>query len=125
MHVHVCAPRHIARVAMCMHASAAESARTLTGEKENQRGKSEKPTGASEGSSCGKSCIMHACTRGASVRSRAQGARAQVHALARACIMHSRRVGDLKVVLLASLYLGLTNSGITPPLASSTDAYLP
>eukprot|EP00966_Prymnesium_polylepis_P186671 4327175-Prymnesium_polylepis.1 len=37
----------------------------------------------------------------------------------RSCIMHSRRVGDLKAVRLASAYLGLTNSGTAPPDASS------
>ena len=36
-----------------------------------------------------------------------------------ACIMHSRRVGDLKAVRVPSVYFGLTNSGIAPPLASS------
>mmetsp|Transcript_7969 Transcript_7969/g.18663 ORF Transcript_7969/g.18663 Transcript_7969/m.18663 type:complete len:268 (+) Transcript_7969:246-1049(+) len=37
--------------------------------------------------------------------------------------MHSRRVGDLKEERLASLYLGLTNSGITPPRSRSTSTY--
>jgi len=30
--------------------------------------------------------------------------------------MHSRRVGDLKIVFSAFAYFGLTNSGITPPV---------
>ena len=37
--------------------------------------------------------------------------------------MHSSRAGLLKVVFVASLYFGFTNSGITPPLASSCSAY--
>mmetsp|Transcript_8619 Transcript_8619/g.38023 ORF Transcript_8619/g.38023 Transcript_8619/m.38023 type:complete len:205 (+) Transcript_8619:940-1554(+) len=37
--------------------------------------------------------------------------------------MHSSRVGDLKAVLLASLYLGLTNSSICPPVFASCVLY--
>mmetsp|Transcript_13425 Transcript_13425/g.32806 ORF Transcript_13425/g.32806 Transcript_13425/m.32806 type:complete len:205 (+) Transcript_13425:1763-2377(+) len=37
--------------------------------------------------------------------------------------MHSRRVDDLNAVLLASLYLGLTNSEMTPPVRASCCTY--
>lgn len=41
----------------------------------------------------------------------------------RTCIMHSRRVELLKAVLLESLYLGLTNSLIMPPVRASVSTY--
>mmetsp|Transcript_11994 Transcript_11994/g.39400 ORF Transcript_11994/g.39400 Transcript_11994/m.39400 type:complete len:361 (-) Transcript_11994:888-1970(-) len=66
----------------------------FTGENENQRSKSVNPTLASGGKSFGRSCIMH-----------------------------SSRVGFLKLFLAASAYFGLTNSGIEPPVAASADAY--
>eukprot|EP00967_Tisochrysis_lutea_P083427 scaffold115951_cov36-Tisochrysis_lutea.AAC.2 len=34
----------------------------------------------------------------------------------RSCIMHSRRVGDFNIVRDESIYLGLTNSGMIPPV---------
>eukprot|EP00965_Chrysotila_dentata_P121440 4014764-Pleurochrysis_carterae.AAC.1 len=34
--------------------------------------------------------------------------------------MHSRRVGDLNAVLVPSVYLGLTNSGILPDVIRET-----
>mmetsp|Transcript_18267 Transcript_18267/g.29176 ORF Transcript_18267/g.29176 Transcript_18267/m.29176 type:complete len:205 (-) Transcript_18267:720-1334(-) len=37
--------------------------------------------------------------------------------------MHSRRVGDLNAVLVASAYLGLTNSSICPPVFASCVLY--
>ena len=37
--------------------------------------------------------------------------------------MHSRRVGDLKVVLVLSVYFGVTNSGIVPPVFLSIASY--
>eukprot|EP00659_Diplonema_papillatum_P011519 gene11518-biopygen11574 len=40
------------------------------------------------------------------------------------CIMHSSRVGDLKTHRVVSVYFGLTNSGTTPPEASSTLWYI-
>ena len=39
------------------------------------------------------------------------------------CIMHSRRVADLKAVRLSSLYLGLTNSEMRPRRALSCCTY--
>ena len=50
------------------------------------------------------------------------GAESGGRARGRACIMHSSRVEDLKAVLLASAYLGLTNSLITPPWRRSSSA---
>mmetsp|Transcript_61974 Transcript_61974/g.145774 ORF Transcript_61974/g.145774 Transcript_61974/m.145774 type:complete len:210 (-) Transcript_61974:1227-1856(-) len=63
----------------------------LTGEKQTKRSNCVKPTLASAGRSSGKSCIMH-----------------------------SRRVGFLKAVLVPSVYLGFTNSFIFPEVASRT-----
>mmetsp|Transcript_32631 Transcript_32631/g.65467 ORF Transcript_32631/g.65467 Transcript_32631/m.65467 type:complete len:235 (-) Transcript_32631:1231-1935(-) len=63
----------------------------LTGEKQIQRSSCVKPTIASAGRRRGKSCIMH-----------------------------SRRVGFLNAVLLASVYLGFTNSFIFPSVALRT-----
>jgi hypothetical protein len=37
--------------------------------------------------------------------------------------MHSRRVGDLKMVFSEFAYFGLTNSGITPPVLSRLSQY--
>lgn len=39
------------------------------------------------------------------------------------CIMHSSLTGLLKAVRLSSLYLGFTNSGIKPPVVSSSAPY--
>mmetsp|Transcript_67601 Transcript_67601/g.207066 ORF Transcript_67601/g.207066 Transcript_67601/m.207066 type:complete len:207 (-) Transcript_67601:999-1619(-) len=36
--------------------------------------------------------------------------------LGNSCIMHSRRVGDLNLVLASSAHLGFTNSGTMPPV---------
>mmetsp|Transcript_64569 Transcript_64569/g.158945 ORF Transcript_64569/g.158945 Transcript_64569/m.158945 type:complete len:256 (-) Transcript_64569:1076-1843(-) len=78
-----------------LEALAAASTRLfLTGEKHSHLSSWVKPTGASGGRRRGKSCIMH-----------------------------SRRVGFLKVVLDASAYFGLTNSFMTPLVLSSVSAY--
>mmetsp|Transcript_55931 Transcript_55931/g.137080 ORF Transcript_55931/g.137080 Transcript_55931/m.137080 type:complete len:260 (-) Transcript_55931:644-1423(-) len=66
----------------------------FTGEKHSHRSICVNPTGASGGRSIGKSCIMH-----------------------------SRRVGLLKVVLVASAYLGFTNSDTMPLVLSRMSAY--
>jgi hypothetical protein len=39
------------------------------------------------------------------------------------CIMHSRRVGFLNLVLVGSVYFGFTNSSITPAVSCSTRVY--
>mmetsp|Transcript_4263 Transcript_4263/g.10135 ORF Transcript_4263/g.10135 Transcript_4263/m.10135 type:complete len:219 (+) Transcript_4263:247-903(+) len=44
----------------------------------------------------------------------------EVNTVGNSCIMHSKRVGFLKTVLLASLYFGLTKSGMTPSVRSRT-----
>mmetsp|Transcript_49342 Transcript_49342/g.138766 ORF Transcript_49342/g.138766 Transcript_49342/m.138766 type:complete len:212 (+) Transcript_49342:315-950(+) len=41
-----------------------------------------------------------------------------LQSLGNSCIMFSRRVGDLNFVFASSAHLGLTNSGITPPVVS-------
>jgi hypothetical protein len=43
--------------------------------------------------------------------------------LGRSCIMHSSRVAFLNVSRAASAYLGLTKSGMTPPVSCSAAVY--
>mmetsp|Transcript_23078 Transcript_23078/g.46709 ORF Transcript_23078/g.46709 Transcript_23078/m.46709 type:complete len:353 (+) Transcript_23078:357-1415(+) len=74
--------------------AAASAMLFFTGEKHTRRSSSVKPTLAAGGKSSGKSCIMH-----------------------------SRRVGLLNARLVASAYLGFTNSLTIPPVASSTSTY--
>ena len=81
----------------------------LTGENENQRSKSAKPTLSPGPSSFGKSCSMHdRGVLGGEVEEEVSGGGVVVAvALARhTCIMHSNRVGFLNCVRSALAYLG-------------------